>query len=44
MKSLLLLFSLIFAQSAVAQDARLLAEAKKEGKVVIYGSMEQDIF
>ena len=44
MKSLLLLFSLIFAQSAVAQDAKLLAEAKKEGKVVIYGSMEQDIF
>ena len=27
-----------------AQDAKLIAEAKKEGKVVVYGSMEQDIF
>ncbi len=27
-----------------AQDAKLVAEAKKEGKVVIYGSMETDIF
>ena len=37
-------FSLFFASAALAQDAKLLAEAKKEGKVVIYGSMEQDIF
>jgi iron(III) transport system substrate-binding protein len=27
-----------------AQDAKLIAEAKKEGKVIVYGSMEQDIF
>ena len=44
MKALLLLCSLIFAPYAVAQDAKLIAEAKKEGKLVIYGSMEQDIF
>ena len=35
---------LIVAQSALAQDAKLIAEGKKEGKVVIYGSMETDIF
>ena len=28
----------------LAQDAKLIAEGKKEGKVVIYGSMETDIF
>jgi iron(III) transport system substrate-binding protein len=44
MSALLLLVSLIFAQSAFAQDAKLNAEAKKEGKVVIYGSMETEIF
>ena len=44
MNALLLLCSLIFAPLALAQDARLLTEAKKEGKLVIYGSMEQDIF
>lgn len=44
MKTLLLVFSLVFAQSAAAQDAKLIADGKKEGKVVIYGSMEQDIF
>ncbi|MGH7886320.1 MAG: ABC transporter substrate-binding protein [Candidatus Binatia bacterium] len=44
MKILLLLFSLIIAPSAFAQDAKLVAEAKKEGKVVVYGSMETDIF
>jgi len=30
--------------SLLAQDAKLIAEGKKEGKVVIYGSMETDIF
>src|SRR6186713_1003665 len=40
----LLLLSLMFAQSALAQDAKLIAEGRKEGKVVIYGSMETDIF
>ena len=44
MRSLLLVFLLIVAQSALAQDAKLVAEGKKEGKVVIYGSMETDIF
>ena len=44
MRELFLLFILICANSASAQDAKLLAEAKKEGKLVIYGSMEQDIF
>jgi iron(III) transport system substrate-binding protein len=44
MRALLFLFSLMFAPSALAQDAKLIAEGKKEGKVVIYGSMEQDIF
>jgi iron(III) transport system substrate-binding protein len=28
----------------MAQDAKLIAEGKKEGKVVVYGSMESDIF
>jgi iron(III) transport system substrate-binding protein len=41
---LLIIFALLLAQSAIAQDAKLVAEAKKDGKVVIYGSMEQDIF
>jgi len=44
MRALLLLFSLALANTALAQDAKLLADAKKEGKLVIYGSMEQDIF
>jgi iron(III) transport system substrate-binding protein len=34
------LFSL--AASAFAQDAKLLEAAKKDGKVVIYGSLESD--
>src|SRR5688572_22176983 len=41
---LFVLTMLLFASAALSQDAKLLAEAKKEGKVVIYGSMEQDIF
>ena len=32
------------AHCLFAQDAKLVAEGKKEGKVVIYGSMETDIF
>ena len=28
----------------LAQDTKLIAEGKKDGKVVIYGSMETDIF
>ena len=41
---LLVVLSLFFASAVFAQDAKLIAEGKKEGKVVIYGSMEQDIF
>lgn len=44
MRALLLLFALTFAHAALAQDAKLRTEAKKEGELVIYGSMEQDIF
>jgi iron(III) transport system substrate-binding protein len=44
MRALLLFFSLVVAQTALAQDAKLVAEGKKDGKVVIYGSMETDIF
>ena len=40
----LVVLSLFFTQAVLAQDAKLLAEAKKEGKLVVYGSMEQDIF
>ena len=44
MRILLIILALALANSVFAQDAKLLTEAKKEGKVVIYGSMEQDIF
>jgi uncharacterized protein YgbK (DUF1537 family) len=44
MRALLLFFSLVVAQTALAQVAKLVAEGKKDGKVVIYGSMETDIF
>jgi iron(III) transport system substrate-binding protein len=40
----LLIVALGLAHPLLGQDAKLLAEAKKEGKLVIYGSMEQDIF
>ena len=35
---------LCLSQHVLAQDAKLIAEGKKEGKVVVYGSMETDIF
>jgi iron(III) transport system substrate-binding protein len=44
MKALLVLVSLLLATPAAAQDAKLIAEGRKEGRVVIYGSMETDIF
>lgn len=44
MRTLLLLLSLGVTTTVFAQDAKMVAEAKKEGKVVVYGSMEQDIF
>jgi len=40
-----LLYLCLYLPSFVAaQDAKLVAEGKKEGKVVVYGSMETDIF
>ena len=44
MRALLIVLLFIVPFAAAAQDAKLLTEAKKEGKLVIYGSMEQDIF
>jgi iron(III) transport system substrate-binding protein len=44
MKALLFIVALAIVNSAFAQDAKLIADGKKEGKVVIYGSMETDIF
>ena len=44
MKALLFIVALAVADSAFAQEAKLIADGKKEGKVVIYGSMETDIF
>ena len=40
----LLGFNLWLVVVAYAQDEKLIAEAKKEGKVVVYGSMETNIF
>ncbi|HEX2933616.1 MAG TPA: hypothetical protein VHV54_28070, partial [Candidatus Binatia bacterium] len=40
----LIFLAISFGHVVHAQDAKLVAEGKKEGKVVIYGSMEQDIF
>jgi iron(III) transport system substrate-binding protein len=39
-----LLLYLVFATPLFAQDGKLIAEGKREGKVVVYGSMESDIF
>jgi iron(III) transport system substrate-binding protein len=44
MRVLLFLFCLCLSLPVFAQDAKLVAEAKNEGKVVIYGSLETDIF
>ena len=44
MTNLLLLLVLLLACTVSAQDAKLIAEGKKEGRVVIYGSMETEIF
>jgi len=37
-------FLLCLPPFAFAQDAKLIADAKKEGRVVIYGSLESDVF
>lgn len=44
MRALIAFLLFGFATSTLAQDAALVAEGKKEGKVVVYGSMETDIF
>jgi iron(III) transport system substrate-binding protein len=46
MRALLSLLGLYLCLAApvLAQDAKLLAEARKEGKLVIYSSLETDIF
>jgi iron(III) transport system substrate-binding protein len=41
---MLSILCLFFTSPLFAQDAKLIAEGKKEGKVVIYGSMETEIF
>ena len=40
----LLYLCLYLPSHLLAQDAKLIAEGRKDGKVVIYGSMETDIF
>ena len=41
----LLCFSLLYlASPALAQDAKLIEAAKKEGRLVVYGTMQTDIF
>jgi ABC-type Fe3+ transport system substrate-binding protein len=42
--SFTLLLVCVLAPNLSAQDGKLIAEGKKEGKVVVYGSMESDIF
>jgi iron(III) transport system substrate-binding protein len=44
MRILIGLLCLCLPSHLLAQDAKLVAEGKKDGKVVIYGSMETDIF
>lgn len=44
MRLLVLLLVLIIAPPAIAQDAKLLEAARKEGKLVVYGTMQNDIF
>jgi iron(III) transport system substrate-binding protein len=44
MTALLSILLLLGATAAFAQDAKFVAEGRKEGKVVIYGSMETEIF
>jgi len=44
MKALIFIVAFAVTDGAFAQEAKLIADGKKEGKVVIYGSMETDIF
>ncbi len=40
----LFLSAWLLASTALAQDAKLIEAAKKEGKLVVYGTMQSDIF
>src|SRR5262245_31755656 len=44
MKMLVLLIALSFVPAAFAQDTKLIEAGKKEGKLVLYGTMQSDIF
>jgi iron(III) transport system substrate-binding protein len=44
MKLFVLLVALSLAPNAFAQDAKLIEAGKKEGKLVVYGTMQNDIF
>jgi iron(III) transport system substrate-binding protein len=44
MRLFILLIALSVAPHAFAQDAKLVEAAKKEGKLVLYGTMQNDIF
>jgi len=47
MRPIALIFSfvaLLVATSAIAQDLKLIEAAKKEGKLIVYGTMQSDIF
>jgi iron(III) transport system substrate-binding protein len=44
MRSLMTFLLLSLTTTTFAQDTKLIAEGKKDGKVVVYGSMETDIF
>jgi hypothetical protein len=44
MKLLAIIIVLIVVPGAFAQDAKLMDAARKEGKLVLYGTMQSDIF
>jgi iron(III) transport system substrate-binding protein len=44
MKLIILLVALTVVPKVFAQDAKLIEAAKKEGKLVLYGTMQNDIF
>ena len=44
MKLFILLIALTVVPDVLAQDAKLIEAAKKEGKLVLYGTMQNDIF
>jgi iron(III) transport system substrate-binding protein len=43
-QSLFISLLLLFTNVAVAQDAKLIEAAKKDGKLIVYGTMQSDIF